>query len=171
MSPALRRAQPKDLERVYLQERSGLLRYLARSAGHDAALDLVQEVYLRAAASEQASRLINPAGFLYRIARNILIDRARAMRSRHEPLPLIEALDAPFPAEQELGIAAEDLQAACDRALASLSPKTQKVFIMNRFDGKGYREIHCELGISMATVEYHMMKALARFRVAVDEIE
>jgi RNA polymerase sigma-70 factor (ECF subfamily) len=156
------------LEVAYRQERAGLIRYLRRCAGYDAAADLAQEVFLRAAASEQMPHLINPAGFLYRIARNLLIDRARQSRRRHDPLPLLEAHDAPVAAEQEHGIEARDLQAAYDRALQSLSPRSRQIFVMNRDDEKPYREIHCELGISIATVEYHMMKALAHIRQAIE---
>jgi RNA polymerase sigma-70 factor (ECF subfamily) len=39
---------------------------------------------------------------------------------------------------------------------------------MHRVDGQTYREIHEALGISVATVEYHMMKALAAIALAVE---
>lgn len=161
-------AASRLLEVIYHQERTGLIRYLRRSAGSDAAPDLAQEVFLRAAASGQLPHLINPAGFLYRIARNMLIDRSRRMRCRYEPLSLIEAHDAPVAAEQEYGIEADDLQAAYEMALTSLPLRTRQIFIMNRSEEKTYHEIRHELGISIATVEYHMMKALACIRHAID---
>lgn len=163
-------APSKLLEAVYVQERNGLIRYLRRFAGCDAAPDLAQEVFLRAVASAQVPHLVNPAAFLYRIARNMLIDRSRRMRVHGEPLPLIDALDMPCQPEQEHGIAARDLQEAYDRALASLPTKTRQIFVMNRFGGLPYRVIHCELGISVSTVEYHMGKALAHLRQAIADV-
>jgi RNA polymerase sigma-70 factor (ECF subfamily) len=40
---------------------------------------------------------------------------------------------------------------------------------MHRVDELSYREIHEALGISIATVEYHMMRALAQISKVVDE--
>ncbi|MFO1255415.1 MAG: RNA polymerase sigma factor [Sphingomonadaceae bacterium] len=159
------------LEVIYRRERSALLRYLARRAGADAAPDLLHEVFLRVAASPQATQLINPLGFLYRVAHNLLIDRARRSRCQIELLPIFEAHDAPSQAEQEHRIEADDLQVLVDRALADLPAKTRRVFEMHRFGDMPYREIQAALGISLATVEYHMMRALAHLRHAVQRTE
>ena len=51
-------------------------------------------------------------------------------------------------------------------ALAELPEKCARIFAMNRFEKKSYREIHIELGIALPTVDYHMMKALAHLRQA-----
>ncbi|MGE8134111.1 RNA polymerase sigma factor [Novosphingobium subterraneum] len=154
------------LEPVYRRERKNLLRFLARRAGTDAAPDLLHEVFLRAAASPQVGELANPLGFLYRIAHNLLIDQSRRSRCRVELVPIFEACDAPSHAEQEHRIEADDLQFLFDRVLADLSVKTRRVFEMHRLGEMSYREIQAALGISLATVEYHMMRALAHLRRA-----
>lgn len=156
------------LAAIYLREWDGLVRDLRRKVGDEHALDIAQDVFLRLATSQSASKLQNPGGYLNRIARNILIDRARRRRCRIDPLPLIEALDAPFQADQEHGIEVGDLRSVLDAALGELSAKTRRVFVMHRFEGLAYREIHSQLGISLATVEYHMMKALNHIRSAVE---
>lgn len=46
--------------------------------------------------------------------------------------------------------------------------KTRRVFLMHRVDELSYREIHERLGISIATVEYHMMRAIGQIAKAVD---
>lgn len=63
---------------------------------------------------------------------------------------------------------AADLMSLYEAAVDSMSPKTREVFLMHRVDELTYREIHEQLGISVATVEYHMMKALAHIAQAVD---
>lgn len=104
----------------------------------------------------------NPGGFLKRIAQNLLIDRSRKYhRNTVIMLPLAEARDAPLQAEQEYVLHAEDLMRAFERATSTMPEKTRRVFLMHRVDELSYREIHEVLGISVATVEYHMMKALA----------
>lgn len=156
------------LEPIYRRERKAMLRYLGRRAGADTAPDLLHEVFLRAAASPQVGQLVNPVGFIYRIAHNLLIDRARRGRREIELLPIIEAPLAPRCAEQEHGIEADELQVVIDLTLAELPARTRRVFMMQRFGGMSYREIEAALGISRATVEYHMMRALRRLREAID---
>lgn len=158
-----------SLETCFRTERDKLLSYLGRRAGHDAAPDLVQEVFARAAGSTQASRLANPAAFLRRIARNLLIDRARRRAANNVIVfPLEEQRDAACAPQQEWGLEAEDLLRLYQEAVDSLPEKTRRVFLMHRVDEFSYREIHEELGISIATVEYHMMKALAHIARKVD---
>lgn len=166
----MRGPAPCALETVYLLERDHLLRWLRRKVGPDHAHDVAQEVFLRVAASGQLPLLQNPGGYLNRIARNILIDGARRKRCRISPLPLAEAFDAPFAAEQEQALEVADLRAILEAALEVLPDKTRQVFVMHRFEDMAYREIHHELGISLATVEYHMMKALAHIRSALASV-
>lgn len=157
------------LEDAFVSERSRLLHYLERRAGQDAAPDLVQEVFLRAIGSGQSRRLVNPAAFLQRIARNLLIDRARKRaRDNVVVFPFEEERDTARPAEQEWGLEVADLLKLYESAIDSLPDKTRRVFLMHRVDELSYRDIHRQLGISIATVEYHMIKALAHIARTVD---
>jgi RNA polymerase sigma-70 factor (ECF subfamily) len=121
-------------------------------------------VFLHAATSQQIGSLTNPRAFLRRVAHNIIIDRARRGKCRIVTLPLIEATDTPCAPDQDYELTAKDLRLLLERALAQLPERTRAIFIMHRFDEKAYREIHHTLGISIAAVEYHMMRALAHIR-------
>jgi len=157
------------LDHAFRNEGPSLLRYLGRRAGFDAAPDMLQEVFVRAAGSPQLGRLNNPAAFLRRVARNLLIDRSRR---RNGDSVVIFALDeeqhaASLP-HQEHHLEALDLMRLYEAAVDTLPEKTRRVFLMHRVDELSYRQIHERLGISVATVEYHMMKALAHLARAVD---
>ncbi|WP_260929163.1 RNA polymerase sigma factor [Novosphingobium sp. 9] len=154
---------------VFRQEEPRLLRYFRRRAGQDLAPDLVQDVFVRAAGSAQAHSLSNPAAFIARIARNLLIDRAR--RHKHAAaidLPLDEERDLATEPVQTHAIEAADLLRVYENALDLLPEKTRRVFLMHRVEELTYRDIHQRLGISVATVEYHMMKALRHIALHVD---
>ena len=129
----------------------------------------MQEVFARAAGSPQRHQLVNAGGFLRRIAQNLLIDRARRQRSAPAVFfPLREDSDAVAPAAQEWNLEAADLLRLYEAAVDAMPPKTRRVFLMHRVDELSYREIHELLGISIATVEYHMMKALSQIAKVVD---
>ncbi len=94
----LRHGEPKAFhELVQLMERP-LLYYLAKLVGNDAALDVLQDVWL--AAFRATGRLDNPRQlrpWLYRMARGRAIDRVRKDRSetRLRQIYAEDALDAP----------------------------------------------------------------------------
>lgn len=154
-------ASRRQLEAAFRTERSWLTRYVRHHAGPEAAPDIVQEVFVRAAGSRQMGSLENVGGFLRRVARNLLIDHARSKRRRPAHLPLEEALDAPVPATQELELEAQDVLRVYEDAVAGLSFKTRRIFLMHRVEELSYREIQIELGVSLGAVEYHMHRALA----------
>lgn len=167
--PTLSADVGSGLDAIFRAHKPSLFSFFRRRVGHDEASDLVQDVFARAAGSAQRNQMVNPGGFLRRIAQNLLIDRSRKLaRNNVIMLPLTEARDAPSPAAQEHELHAQDLFAIYDKALRAMPEKTRRVFLMHRVDECSYRQIHESLGISIATVEYHMMKALTQIAEAVD---
>lgn len=152
------------LDEMFRKESAGLARYLAKRVGPEFANDLVQDVFLRAASSPQLATLANPRAFLRRIAQNLLIDRARRQRCKIVTVGSAEPVESRCPAEQEYQLEADKLEAALATALGGLPERTRTIFVMHRFEEMGYRDIQAEFGISLAGVEYHMMKALAHVR-------
>jgi RNA polymerase sigma-70 factor (ECF subfamily) len=157
------------LDNAFRREGPSLLRYLGRRAGPEAAPDMLQEVFVRAAGSAQAGKLRNPAAFLRRVARNLLIDRSRRRKADNVIVfPLDEDQHAASLPTQEQGLEMQDLLRLYEDAVDTLPEKTRRVFLMHRVDELSYREIHERLEISIATVEYHMMRALSHIALAVD---
>lgn len=62
-----------------------------------------------------------------------------------------------------------ELYAKIEKSIQALTPQSQKVFLMNRFEGKKYQTIATELNISLKTVEAHISKALDALRKAIQE--
>lgn len=149
-------------------EHARLLRYFNRRVGRDAAPDLVQEVFARMLASGAFERIENLPAYLTRIAHNLLIDRARRKRRDCSIFfPLDEDRDAATLADQALRIEAADLLRLYRQAVHAMPPKTRRVFLMHRLHRQTYRQIAEQVGISVPTVEYHMMRALTLCRAAV----
>ena len=114
----------RTLDALYREERAGLIAYLARRVGSERARDLAQDVFLRAATSKQLTELVNPAGFLRRIAFNLMVDEARRQKCRVRTQPLLENADAPSRAAQEAAVHVRETRQTVDyhmmKALAHL---------------------------------------------------
>ena len=66
---------------AYLERRPDLVRFFtARLKSAAAAEDLVQDIYLRIAASPPNAEVHNPAAYLYRLGTNLMLDRLRGER-------------------------------------------------------------------------------------------
>lgn len=70
----------------------------------------------------------------------------------------LESLDYSYQSEEEL-------QAIIQRALDKLPERCREIFIKSRMEGMKYKEISEELGISVNTVENHIVTALKKLRV------
>lgn len=154
---------------TYLERRADLVRFFTlRLRSASAAEDLVQEIYVRLAGVETAGEIQNPAAYLYRLGSNLMLDRLRGQRrTAHRDAAWLEtqttrmgsheiaqepSAEAAFAARQRLGLLTQ--------ALTELSPQTQRVFRMHKFEGLSHPEVAHALGISRSAVEKHMMQAL-----------
>lgn len=139
-----------EVDRLYRLYAGWLTRRLRNQVGTDAADDVVQETYLRAA--RHTSDILHPKAFLLRIASNLLRDQARK--------------DARL-RRNSGGVASPDSEAApqfdallLGQVVRAMPPLYRSVFVLNRFRGMAYPEIARALGISIKTVEWRMARAL-----------
>lgn len=160
-----------SVDAVYRAEAPRLSRYFRfRARCPDDAADLVQEVFVRFLRRTTARDLGNPAAYLHRIARNLLVDggRRRACRPVIETRGEVHGVEA-MPADQSYAIEASQMMDAYQRAVDALAPRTREVFLLHRVDELSYKEIAARLGISTRTVEWHIAEALVRVRRMLDE--
>jgi RNA polymerase sigma-70 factor (ECF subfamily) len=166
----MRDARPALLA-AYLERRAELVRFFTLRLRSDAAAeDLVQEIYLRIASAAPSAEVRNPAGYLYRLGSNLMLDRLRGERRA-------AARDHEWRAANRTSIgsddlaedpAADDAVAAKQRlqaivvALGDMPEQTQRVFRMHKFDGMSHGEVAQALGISRSAVEKHCMAVLRR---------
>lgn len=156
---------------AYLARRADLLRFFTlRLRSASAAEDLVQDIYVRVAGVESSAEVQNPAGYLYRLGSNLMLDRLRGerraaardadWRDSHSTVLGGDAVaEAPQP---EDAITARQRLAAIVAALTELSPQTQRVFRLHKFEGLSHLEVAEALGISRSAVEKHVSAALKR---------
>lgn len=137
---------------------------MRRVASRALAEDIVQDSYLRIAASGSGEVVQNPRAYLFRTASNLVADHWRAAGRQHQPLSVAEGLqhmpDA-TPGPEGHALSLEELTVV-ESAIADMPERMREVFVMHRFGGLSYAEIAQELGIAKNTVVVHMMRALAQ---------
>ena len=161
---ALRRAMEGEsidgLQRVILNERARLLRFLAARGAGDEAEDVLHDLWQRVSVAP-AQPVADPVAYLFRAAENLMRDRRRSAVSRERrQMHWHEA--GPAPEEEPLGervlIARERVRQA-EAMLAGLGPRVDRVFRRYRLDGVGQAAIARDLGVSLSSVEKDLQKA------------
>lgn len=153
--------------------RPALLSYFLRRTRHrQDAEDLTQEVLLRILDRQDAAPPDHAEAFLFRIAGNLLRDRARRAGARRNADHA--SLDAPGTDFHNSGMLAEGLVedrgpervllnqetlAETLRALDQLGARTRDIFMLYRLERMKHRDIAALYGISASAVEKHIAKA------------
>lgn len=155
------------LRALYAEHGAALLAYVERLVGGDRqqAEDVVQETLVRAwrKAGELEPERARP--WLFTVARNIVIDRARARGARlpDAPADLVDGLPAP----DELDAALLGWQVA--DALTSLSRDHRRVIVEIYYRGRSVADAAEAIGVPPGTVRSRSFYALRALRVALEE--
>jgi len=137
----------------------------------ETAEEIVQELfYILWKERENLQIFTSVNGYLYRSIKNKSLqhlEKAKVRenyRNRYDGNTVIET----FTPQEELEY--KELEQQMEEALHLLPERRQKIFHMNRMEGKKYNEIAQELHISVKTVEAEISKALRELRNKYDSI-
>ena len=158
------------MQGVLLASRPALLRFLKARGAEQVAEDLLQDLWIQAAAVVPES-VAQPLAYLYRMADNLVTARARSEARREarerawtETVHKPGAVPAGAPSAERSLIAREQISSV-EAVLARLGERTETIFRRFRLDGRSQAQIAAEMGISLSTVEKHLQRA---YRALVD---
>ena len=124
--------------------------------------DILQDVFH---ALVEANRLLMPidhvTGWLYRVARNRIIDLFRVRKP--EPLLFEDLLPSPD-AGPEADYARTVLLEALEQAIAELPAEQRDVFIAHELEGRSFKEMAAATGVSVNTLLSRKRYAVLRLR-------
>ena len=150
-----------ELGLLYRTHHAWLHGWLSRRIGcHESAADLAQDTFVRLLKSRQASPLREPRAYLSSIARGLMIDQYRRRELERAYLASIEALPQQEVPSAESRLLILDALERIDRMLDQLKPRVRQAFLFAQLDGLTCTQIAEKLGVSRATVERDLAKAL-----------
>ncbi len=154
-------APTQTFDAMVQRYRAPLHGYFRRQGVAADAEDLVQEVFIRLAQAHARMRWDNPDGFVFTIASNILTDYRRRGISRgagrHDELS--QDLESPGDSPEHSLLNRDRIRHVV-AALKTLHPNCYNSFILHRFENMPQTEIARRLGLSVSTIEKHIMTAL-----------
>jgi len=156
-----------QISKAFMEQQRPLKAFISRFIrGPQDIDDIAQETFIRAFLAEQKGDIQHPKAYIYRVARNLAFETL-AKKSIQLTSYIEDSCD------QSLLQSGEDIEHKAivmekfDRvkiAIAEMPPQCQRVFIMHKVYGFKYKEISQQLGISVSTVEKHMMTGLKKCR-------
>jgi RNA polymerase sigma factor (sigma-70 family) len=159
------------VDELYRNHNQKLHRLARRQVGREDAEDVVQEAYLRLLELENAGRIVDVRGYLYRIATNVAIELLRKRKTRSTCLVEdveFEAVAAggasPFATAVEEAILVRRVQTS----LECLPRGCCETFLLSRLYGLTFPEIAARLGISLRTVNRHISRTIDHLQSALD---
>ena len=174
--------QDRQISEIVAEQRGRLRNFIRRRVPDPAdAEDIVQEVFYELV---EANRLLMPiehvTGWLYRVARNRITDLFR----KKKPVPFSDAA-----VEDESGelLRIEDLLPSPDAgpealyfrsvlldelemALEELPDEQREVFVAHEFEGRSFRELSAETGVSVNTLLSRKRYAVLHLRERLQSI-
>jgi len=159
----------EDLKTTYMAQRANLCRFLAARLRDDAvAEDLVQELWVKVSKLELKEELDNPVSYLFTMAGRMALDhiRQRQRRTRRdekwtdESTEKVGGFATSSEEDGETRLLRAERIAQVRAAIDTLPPKARKAFQLHRMQGLSHKEVAAELGISVSTVEKHIIRAM-----------
>jgi RNA polymerase sigma-70 factor (ECF subfamily) len=166
------------IKRWFIQEvlplERDLVRFIARHCRDQADVpDIRQEVYERALSGSPVDGPRSSRGYVFMIARNVLIDRARRAKIvSFEQIVDIDTIDRSLDVgAQDRHMTARDELRRAMLGLEQLPPRCREVVRLRKVEGLSIRETAERMGVSHHTVERQLtlgLRALSNFMLGGD---
>ena len=153
----------EDLFRSYYEP---LCRYASRFVGNtDTSEEIVQDLFYVLWKEKESLQIFTSVNsYLYRSVKNKSLQFLEKVKIRedYQNMYADNADTVTFTPQEELEY--KELEQLIEGTLNRLPDRRQKIFRMNRMEGKKYNEIAQELHVSVKTVEAEVSKALKVLR-------
>ena len=154
----------------YKKEVNHVFRFIvSKNKNKDEALDVVQEAFIKIWKNCDQFDTTKAKSYLLSTARNIFLNIKKHQKvvREYEQHNNDLYLETQTP---ETTLRQKEFKIKLENAIDALTESQKEVFLLNRIEGKKYKEIAMLLGISVKAVEKRMSGALKSLREKIDEI-
>ncbi|GAB3911140.1 RNA polymerase sigma-70 factor [Larkinella knui] len=131
----------------------------------ETAEDLVSDVFCKFWKTQAYTNITSSYRYyLFRSVRNEAYNYLRLEFQKLDDLETADIREGALSQRPDQVLQYEEVIHKVEDLVESLPPQCRKVFLMSRFEGKKYQDIATELGLSIKTVEVHIVKALGIVR-------
>lgn len=132
----------------------------------DDAEDIVQEVFIKLwDKRDNLKDHLSFKSFLFTIAYNTTIDMIRKRVKERDFVVMVKSKQLPLAIDSDnLELEYQELKEKLDKTINKLPERQKQVYTLSRNEELTYLEIANKMGISVNTVENHMVKALKFIR-------
>lgn len=151
----------------HIQSASNFAYY--KSGDKNTSLDLAQEAFIKIWENCAKIDFSKAKSYLFTVINNLFLNKIK-----HEKVVFEYAKSSPYldvnNQSPDYILEEEEFKEKLKRAISDLTEGEREVFLMNRIDGKKYREIAEMLEISQKAVEKRMSSALKKLRTKINGI-
>ena len=140
----------------------------ARVDDRELAADITQDVIVRSIASGALEHVDNPTAWLYRSARNAVIDHYRTRRS-HDPLSDPDAWPDPDRSADVPNDATRELSRCLQPLLDQLPPPARDALVRVDVEGQTQQRAAREVGISLSGMKSRVQRARRDLRQLLEQ--
>jgi RNA polymerase sigma factor (sigma-70 family) len=157
---------------IFRREQGRLRSFVRRRVADEGdAEDILQDVFFALVEANWLTRPVEQAGaWLYRVARNRIVDFFRKKRPEHFEDDGIEDLLPSAGAGPEEAYARSLLWEELEQALAELPDEQRAVFIAHEIEGRSFKELAAQTGVSVNTLLSRKRYAVLHLRERLKEI-
>ncbi|RXJ68922.1 RNA polymerase subunit sigma [Halarcobacter ebronensis] len=126
--------------------------------------DIVQETYLKALETNSKTSINNKRAFLYKIAKNLVIDTVRKEKNIKKIVFEEEKYVTPneeFPEEQILELVKQNM---IKEAIETLPSRSKQAFVLHFIKGLDTQQISKSMGISVNATQKHISRATLKIK-------
>lgn len=163
---AFQESPQKGCELLFRRYHQALCSHAVRYVySKETAEDLVSEVFCKFWKAKAYENITSSYRYyLFRSVRNEAYNYLRLEFQKLEDIDTVPVQEAAFSQRPDQIMQFEEVLHTVEDLVERLPPQCRKVFLLSRFEGKKYQDIATELGLSIKTVEVHIVKALSIVR-------